>query len=77
MELSGNLTQYESGSAAGWSTVAVLQTFPCTSLTKTGCPGSNSVVPVEVAVGCLLSNSLANPGGIHIMPYTGWNLRKV
>ena len=38
--------------------VVVLQTFPCTSLTKTGCPGSNSVAPVEVEVGCLLSNSL-------------------
>ena len=57
MELSGNLTQYESGSAAGWSTVVVFQMFPLTSLTKTGCPGSNSMgVPVEV-LGCLLSNS--------------------
>ena len=58
MELSGNLTQYESGSAAGWSTVAVLQMFPFTSLTKTGCPGSKSMwAPVEVLLGCLLSNS--------------------
>ena len=57
MELSGNLTQYESGSAAGWSTVAVFQMFPLTFLTKTGCPGSNSMwVPVEV-LGYLLSNS--------------------
>ena len=54
---SGNLTQYESGSAAGWSMVAVFQMFPLTSLTKTGCPGSNSMwVPVEV-LGYLLSNS--------------------
>ena len=31
--------------------------FPFTSLTKTGCPGSNSMwTPVEV-LGCLLSNS--------------------
>ena len=57
MELFGNLTQYESGSAAGWSTVAVFQMFPLTSLTKTGCPGSNSMwTPMEV-LGCLLSNS--------------------
>ena len=57
MELSGNLTQYESGSAAGWSTVVVFQMFPLTSLTKTGCTGSNSMwAPVEV-LGCLLSNS--------------------
>ena len=57
MELSGNLTQYESGSAAGWSTVAVFQMFPFTSLTKTGCPGSKFMwAPVEV-LGCLLSNS--------------------
>ena len=57
MELSGNLTQKESGSAAGWSIVAVLQTFPFTSLTKTGYPGSKSMwAPVEV-LGCLLSNS--------------------
>ena len=43
MELSGNLNQYESGLAAGWSPIAVFQTFPLTSLTKTGCPGSNSM----------------------------------
>ena len=42
---------------AGWPTIAVFQTFPLTSLTKTGCPGSNSIwAPVEV-LGCLLSNS--------------------
>ena len=41
MELSGNLIQYESGSDAGWSIVPVFHTFPCTSLTNTGCPGSN------------------------------------
>ena len=57
MELSGNLTQYESGLVAGWSTAVVFQTFPLTSLTKTGCPGSRSMwFPVEV-FGCLLSNS--------------------
>ena len=56
MELSENLTQWELGSAAGWSTVAVLQMFPFTSLTKTGCPGSKSMAPVEV-VGCLLRYS--------------------
>ena len=58
MELSGNLTQQELGSAAGWSTVAVFQMFPLTSLTKTGCPDSKSMwAPVEVLLGCLLSNS--------------------
>ena len=31
---------------------------PLTSLTKTGCPGSKSMwAPVEVLLGCLLSNS--------------------
>ena len=68
MELPGNLTQYESGSAAGWSTVVVFQTFPLTSLTNTGCPGSKSIwFPVEV-LGCLLSNSSWILGGFHIFP---------
>ena len=40
MELSGNLIQYESGSDAGSSIVPVFHTFPRTSLTNTGCPGS-------------------------------------
>ena len=57
MELSGNLIQYESGSDAGWSTVPVFHTFPCTSLTNTGCPGSNSMMDPLEALGCLLSNS--------------------
>ena len=57
MELSGNLTQYESGSDAGWLIVPVFHTFPCTSLINTGCPGSNSIVDPVEALGCLLSNS--------------------
>ena len=57
MELSGNLTQYESGSDAGWSIVPVFHTFPCTSLTNTGCPGSNSMMDHLEALGCLLSSS--------------------
>ena len=57
MELSGNLIQYESGSDAGWSIVPVFHTFPCTSLTNTGYPGSNSMVDLLEALGCLLSSS--------------------
>ena len=57
MELSGNLIQYESGSDAGWLIVPVFHTFPCTSLTNTGCPHSNSMMDPLEALGCLLSNS--------------------
>ena len=57
MELSGNLIQSESGSDAGWLIVPVFHTFPCTSLTNTGCPGSNSMLDPVEALGCLLSNS--------------------
>ena len=57
MELSRNLIQYESGSDAGWSIVPVFHTFPCTSLTNTGCPGSNSMMEPLKVLGYLLSNS--------------------
>ena len=76
MELSGNLTQYESGSAAGLLMVAVFQTFPLTSLTKTGCPGSKSMwFPVEV-LWLPSKQFLMDLGGFHIFPNSWWKLWK-
>ena len=42
---------------AGWSIMPVFQTFPCTSLMNTGCPGSSSIGEWVEVLGCHLISS--------------------
>ena len=68
MELSGNLTQYESGSAAGWSTVVVFQTFPTHFLDKDRLSRVQFHGGPCGSVGLPPKQFLTDLGGFHFFP---------